>query len=123
MGSVIGGHLFDVRQRVSQDFPPQDPLAFVKSLWAQAGLPFPAAMPPIDAATLERKIVEMKAVQGWLQTNLAMLQATIQMMEMQKTGAQAMQEAGPSAQAAGEAWLKILQQYQSGFTAPPADKS
>lgn len=106
---------------MSQDFPPQDPLAFIQSLWANAGLPFPAAAPGGDVQALDKKIAELKAVEGWLQSNLALLQGSISMLEMQKAGTQALQQGGmPSAQAATELWLKSLQQYQEALR--PADK-
>lgn len=105
---------------MSQDFPPQDPLATIKNLWAQAGLPFPAAVMPLDADALDRKIAELKAVQLWLQSNLSMLQGSIQFLEMQKAGAQAMQSGAP--QAIGEAWLKFLQDYQQKSSGETPDK-
>lgn len=109
---------------MSQDFPPQDPLAFIQSLWANAGIPFPAGTPDGDIQSLERKITELKAVEGWLQSNLALLQGSIRMLEMHKAGAQALQQSGmPSPQAAAELWLKTLQQYQQGFAASPDPKS
>lgn len=96
---------------MSQEFPPSDPLAFIKGLWTQAGIPFPMPASPMDADAIDKKIAELKAVQVWLQTNLTMLQSTIQMLEMQKAGAQAMQSAGNSTQNAAELWLKALEQY------------
>lgn len=103
---------------MSQDFPPADPLAFLKDIWAQAGIPFPATMPAADAEAIDKKIAELKAVQGWLQTNLALLQSTIQMLEMQKTGMHAMQDASASTQAATELWMKALEQYAAQVGAP-----
>ena len=105
---------------MSQEFPPSDPLAFIKGLWAQAGIPFPAPASAMDTDAIEKKIAELKAVQVWLQTNLAMLQSTIQMLEMQKTGVQAMQSANSTTQSAAELWLKALEQYAAQST-PQSD--
>lgn len=77
--------------------PPQDPIEFFQGMWAKAGVAFPAAVPGMDADAIDRKIAELKAVQGWLQTNLNMLQASIQMLEMQKAGAQALRQYGDGA--------------------------
>ena len=94
--------------------PPQDPIEFFQSLWSKAGIAFPAAVPGMDADALDRKIAELKAVQSWLQTNLAMLQASIQMLEMQKSGAQGLQTLTPASQNLADAWLQAMREYGQG---------
>lgn len=103
---------------MSQDPSNPDPIAFFQKLWSNAGIAFPPMSPAMEGDALTRKIAELKAVQGWLQTNLGMLQASIQMLEAQ----QAMQAGAGAPQAAVEAWLKTLQQYQNNFKAGAQDE-
>lgn len=78
-----------------------DPLEFMKSLWGQIGFAVPGMVTPtIDIGELEKRITDMKAVEGWLKMNLGMLQTTIQGLEMQRATLAAMQAMGESARAA-----------------------
>jgi hypothetical protein len=47
--------------------------------------------PTFDTGELDKRIADLKAVEGWLQMNLGMLQATIQGLEMQRSTLTAMQ--------------------------------
>ena len=52
-----------------------------------AGMPFPnpaAMFATLDPAELERKIGELRVVEGWLQMSLNMMQLSIKTMELQK---------------------------------------
>jgi hypothetical protein len=63
-----------------------DPLAFVRSLWGGMGVSMPGMVTPtFDVDELDKRIKDMKAVEGWLRMNLSMLQMTIQGLEMQRT--------------------------------------
>jgi hypothetical protein len=63
-----------------------DPLAFVRSLWGGMGMSMPGMVTPtFDVDELDKRIKDMKAVEGWLRMNLSMLQMTIQGLEMQRT--------------------------------------
>ena len=63
---------------------PSDPMEFLKSLWGNTGMPLPGLVTPtLDTNELEKRIKDLKAVEGWLKTNLSMLQMTIQGLEMQ----------------------------------------
>lgn len=63
---------------------PSDPMEFLKSLWGNTGMPLPGLVTPtLDTNELEKRIADLKAVEGWLKTNLSMLQMTIQGLEMQ----------------------------------------
>ena len=53
--------------------------------------------PTVDTDELERRIADLKAVEGWLRTNLSMLQMTIQGLEMQKNTLATMQAISQSA--------------------------
>ena len=63
-----------------------DPLSFVRSLWTGMGISMPGMVTPtLDVDELDKRIKDMKAVEGWLRMNLSMLQMTIQGLEMQRT--------------------------------------
>ena len=71
---------------------PSDPMEFLKSLWGNAGMPLPGLVTPtLDTNELEKRIADLKAVEGWLKTNLGMLQMTIQGLEMQRATLSAIQ--------------------------------
>lgn len=70
---------------------PHDPLEAFRRLWGPLGVPVPGlAMPTLDPQEVEKRIAELKAVEGWLAMNLNMLRMAIQGLEMQKAGLQAM---------------------------------
>jgi hypothetical protein len=70
----------------------QDPMEFIKSLWNTLGVPLPGmAIPTINSDELSRRITDLKAVEGWLKSNLSMLQMTIQGLEMQRATLSAFQ--------------------------------
>jgi hypothetical protein len=63
----------------------QDPMDFLKNFWANMGVPLPGMVTPtVDTDEIGRRIGDLKAVEGWLKNNLAMLQMTIQGLEMQR---------------------------------------
>lgn len=71
---------------------PSDPMEFLKSLWGNTGMPLPGLVTPtLDTNELEKRIADLKAVEGWLKTNLGMLQMTIQGLEMQRATLSAIQ--------------------------------
>lgn len=75
-----------------------DPMEFLKSLWSSTGMPLPGLITPtLDTNELDKRITDLKAVEGWLKTNLGMLQMTIQGLEMQRTTLAAMQAISQSA--------------------------
>ncbi|MCF8199799.1 MAG: hypothetical protein K9J42_13630 [Sulfuritalea sp.] len=77
---------------------PSDPMEFLKSLWGNTGMPLPGLVTPtLDTNELEKRIADLKAVEGWLKTNLGMLQMTIQGLEMQRATLSAMQAISQSA--------------------------
>ena len=60
---------------------------------ATAGLPFPnptAMFATLDPAELDRKIGELRVVEGWLQMSLNMMQLSIKTMELQKASLEAL---------------------------------
>lgn len=63
----------------------QDPMDFVRNMWGGMGFSLPGMVTPtFDVDELEKRITDLKAVEGWLRMNLSMLQMTIQGLEMQK---------------------------------------
>jgi hypothetical protein len=60
------------------------PLEFAQNLWGKMGFSLPGMVTPtFDVEELEKRLVDLKAVEGWLKMNLSMLQMTIQTLEMQ----------------------------------------
>jgi hypothetical protein len=75
-----------------------DPMEFLKTLWGSTGMPLPGLVTPtLDTNELEKRITDLKAVEGWLKTNLNMLQMTIQGLEVQRATLAAMQAISESA--------------------------
>lgn len=76
----------------------QDPLEFIKNMWGNMGFSLPGMVTPtLDVGELDKRIVELKTVEGWLKTNLGLLQMTIHGLEMQRTTLAAMQAISQSA--------------------------
>ncbi|EPZ14103.1 hypothetical protein M622_07545 [Thauera terpenica 58Eu] len=70
---------------MSQDQNAQDPLEFVRGMWSNMGFSLPGMVTPtLDVEELDKRIKDMKAVEGWLKMNLNMLQMSIQGLEMQR---------------------------------------
>ncbi len=64
---------------------------FLKAMWGNFNMPIPGMVAPtFDTDELEKRITDMKAVEGWLKMNLNMLQMTIQGLEMQRATLAAM---------------------------------
>jgi hypothetical protein len=65
-----------------------DTLDFVKNLWGSMSLPgmsFPGmGAPVLSVDDLDKKIADLKAVEAWLNVNVAMLRGTIQALEVQR---------------------------------------
>lgn len=84
-----------------------DPLDFMKGMWGNMGFSLPGMVTPtFDVDELEKRIHDLKAVEGWLRMNLSMLQMTIQSLEMQRstlTAVRAMGQMAAERQAAAQA--------------------
>lgn len=77
---------------------PPDPLEFLKSMWGGMGFTVPGMVTPtLDLDELDKRIAELKAVEGWLRMNLNMLQMNIQGLELQRATLGAMQAMGQAA--------------------------
>ena len=115
-----------------------DPLEFIKGMWGSMGINMPGMVTPtLDVDELEKRITDMKAVEGWLKMNLNMLTMSIQGLEMQKTTLAAVKamsqsaaskegEANPFAAAAMNPamwpWNMMQQPAGDSATAKPAGR-
>lgn len=87
---------------------PQDPFEVFRRLWGPLGVPVPGlAMPTLDPQEVEKRIAELKSVEGWLAMNLNMLRIAIQGLEMQKATLHAMRS---GASAGNDAAAETVQQ-------------
>jgi hypothetical protein len=77
-----------------------DTLEFVKNLWGSMNLPGTnlsgMAAPPLSAEDLDKRIADLKAVESWLNMNVAMLRGTIQTMEVQRATLSTLKSMGAS---------------------------
>lgn len=78
---------------------PNDVFEFMRKMWNPLNFPIPGMLTPtVDVSEIERKIVELKAVENWLTMNLGFLQMTIRTLELQKTALETLQSAGKGAE-------------------------
>ena len=116
-----------------------DPFELLRRLWGAAGIPVPGMeMPTLDPQEVEKRISELRALDGWLSANLNMVKLAIQGLEVQKAALLAMRGAGETGkQGAGEAaqsgepqapnpllwpWA-LMQQAMAGKPAEPAGEA
>lgn len=79
-----------------------DPMDFLKSMWGNMGFSLPGMVTPtLDTDELSKRITDLKAVEGWLKSNLSLLQMTIHGLEMQRTTLNTLQQISQAAQQAG----------------------
>ena len=96
-------------------FSPKDAMEFMQRMWNPLGVPLPgfalpgttspAATPTaggvpfpnpaamfvtLDPAELERKIAELRVIEGWLQMSLNLMQMSIKTIELQKASLEAL---------------------------------
>lgn len=77
-----------------------DPMEFLRSVWGQMPFPVPGFVTPtLDVGELDKRIADLKAVEGWLRMNMGMLQTSIQGLEVQRATLATMQ--AMAAQAGG----------------------
>lgn len=77
----------------------EDGFDFIRKMWSNMGFNLPGVMTPtLDTDEIERRITDLKAVEGWLKMNLGVLQMTIQGLEVQRAtlvAVKAMSSAAP----------------------------
>ena len=77
---------------MSDDKMAQDPMEFMRGMWSNMGFSLPGMVTPtLDVNELDKRIADLKAVEGWLKMNLNMLQMTTQGLEMQRATIAAVQ--------------------------------
>jgi hypothetical protein len=70
----------------------------MRNMWGNMGFGLPGMVTPtFDLEELDKRIKDLKAVEGWLRMNLSMLQMTIQGLEMQRSTVSAVQTMGQMA--------------------------
>lgn len=83
---------------MSQSAATQDPLELIKGMWSSMGFNLPGMVTPtLDIGEIDKRIADMKAVEGWLKMNLNMLSMSIQGLEMQRHTLAAIQTMGQQA--------------------------
>ena len=116
---------------MSNSNPTQDPFEMFRRLWGPLGLPVPGmAMPTLDPQEVEKRIAELRSVEGWLTLNLNMVRFSIQGLELQKSalnamhgGAQAPATGGEQAGANAMLWpWAMMQQAMTEPKAQPKDE-
>jgi hypothetical protein len=76
------------------DQPPQDPFEMFRRLWGPLGVPIPGmAMPTLDPQEIDKRIADLRSIEGWLTMNLNMVKFSIQGLELQRATLLAMRAA------------------------------
>lgn len=89
---------------MTTDNAAHDPLDFVRNMWSRMGFSLPGMVTPtLDVGELEKRIGDMRAVEGWLKMNLSMLQMAIQGLDMQRAAIAAVHAMSRPSEAAAEA--------------------
>jgi hypothetical protein len=112
---------------------PQDPFEMFRRLWGPLGVPVPGmAMPTLDPAEVEKRIADLRSVEGWLNMNLNMVKLSIQGLEMQKITLQAMRVSADAAADPANAqgamnqmlwpWTAMQQAMAGNMPVPPEVK-
>ena len=86
-----------------KNFGANDPLGMLRTMWSNMGLNLPSMVTPtLDCDELDKRISDLKVVEGWLSMNLSMLQITIKSLEMQTATLRTVQSMGEMASSAAE---------------------
>jgi hypothetical protein len=76
-----------------------DPMELLKNMWGNMGFSLPGMVTPtVDTDELGKRIADLKAVEGWLKSNLSLLQMSIQALEMQRSTLLAFEQMSKAAQ-------------------------
>ena len=75
--------------------PPLDPFELFRRLWGPLGVPLPGmAMPTLEPREIDKRIADLRSIEGWLNMNLNMVKFSIQGLELQRATLKAMRAAG-----------------------------
>jgi hypothetical protein len=103
--------------RSSMPFTPQQALEFMQKMWNPFGAAMPGIVPPVapgmppaapfpnpmsmfatlDPAEIERKIGELRVIEGWLAMTLNFMQMSIKTLELQKASLEALRAGAAAA--------------------------
>lgn len=96
----------------------------IQKMWNPLNIPLPTLLTPtLDPAEIERKITELKAVEGWLSMNLKLLQMTIQTLEMQKSSLQAISASAEAVRTSAQAVRSSAEAIHAAAANPPPPQS
>ncbi len=76
---------------MAEDF--NDPFKLFRDMWKPLETPMPNMLGMLSPEELDKKLQELKVVEGWLSMNLNMLKMSIQALEMQRAALAAMKQA------------------------------
>lgn len=80
---------------MADDTNPNDSMEFLRKMWGNMGIPIPGmVVPTMDVGEIDKRVTDLKAVEGWLKMNLSMLQLHIHGLEMQRATLAAMRNIG-----------------------------
>ena len=86
-----------VMPNATRTLPPQDPFELFRRLWGPLGVPVPGmAMPTLDPREIDKRIADLRSIEGWLNMNLNMVRFSIQGLELQRATLNAMRAATES---------------------------
>jgi hypothetical protein len=78
---------------MAEEFSSKEMFEFFQKMWNPLSFPIPGMFTPtMSVEDVEKKIVELQAVENWLKMNLSFLQMTIKTLEMQKAALKTLQE-------------------------------
>lgn len=105
-----------------------DPMEMLRQMWASVGMPLPGMpIPTVDIEELDKRIADLRTVEGWLEMNLQMLRMTVQGLEAQRNTLATMKEAAGKAGAAPSdtnpfagLWPWAMMTNPAAFTPPEA---
>ncbi|KAF3997325.1 PhaM family polyhydroxyalkanoate granule multifunctional regulatory protein [Glaciimonas immobilis] len=75
---------------------------FIKKMWGGMGVPG-MVVPILSVEEIDKKVTDLKAVEGWLSLNLNMLRTTIQALEVQSATLSALKSIGALAMPSADA--------------------
>jgi len=107
-----------VSKTPSTPFTPEQAFEFLQKMWNPFGLTMPGAVPAptpamqpapapfpnplamfatLDPAEVEKKIVELRVIEGWLSMSLNFMQMSIKTLELQKASLEALRAGAAAA--------------------------
>jgi len=77
---------------------PKDWFEFMQKMWNPMSFPVSGMITTtVNVEEIERKILELKAVESWLTVNTGFVQMTIKTLEMQRSALETLRAAGDAA--------------------------